>query len=127
MDPTENSKAVANELISISHDQGVDLEGLCTDGYFRVNRRWIFLWRKDELPSSGPVDEPLGTLHYSLQGAISGMPSQLTASAGAFQGVWSEAGTLESVFQAFDLVKAWLIDCKEVDDLPQRCVSRFGI
>jgi hypothetical protein len=34
--------------------------------------------------------------------------------------------TFESITQAFELVKAWLLDGKEVDDLPQRRVRRYG-
>ncbi len=63
MDPIENSRAVARELVSIARDQQVDLEPFGTDGHFLKDQRSIFLWRKDELPCSGPVNEPLGTLH----------------------------------------------------------------
>ena len=69
----------------------------------------------------------LGTLHYNMQGAISVLPRSLKGSAGAFRGAWSEAGTFENMEQAFELVKAWLLDWKEVDDLPGRSVRRYGI
>ena len=62
-----------------------------------------------------------------MQGAISVLPSSLKGSAGAFRGAWSEAGTFEDMEQAFELVKAWLLDWKEVDDLPSRSVRRYGI
>jgi hypothetical protein len=62
-----------------------------------------------------------------MQGAISVLPSCLKESAGAFQGMGSEAGTFEDLEQAFALVKAWLLDNKEVDELPQRSVRRYQI
>ena len=127
MDPIENSRAVAQELISLAREQGVNLEPFCTDGHFHNDQRWIFLWRKDELPYSGTVDEPLGTLHYNMQGTIAVLPSKLKDSASAFQGMWTEAGTFENLGQTVALVKAWLLDGKEVDDLPPRSVRRYGI
>jgi hypothetical protein len=79
------------------------------------------------LPGTGPADEPLGTLHYNMQGAISVLPKTLKGAAHGFQGSWTEAGTFESLEQAFALVKAWLIETKEVDELPTRQVRRYGI
>lgn len=127
MDPIDNSRAVAHELISLALEQGVDLEPLRQDDVFIKDRRWVWFWRKDVLPGTGPADEPMGTLHYNMQGAISVLPSRLKESASAFRGAWSEAGTFEDMGQAFELVKAWLLDGKEVDDLPSRSVRRYGI
>jgi hypothetical protein len=127
MDPLENSRAVAQELVSLAQEQGVDLEPLRKDDMFIKDRRWIWCWRKDSLPGTGPADEPLGTLHYNMQGAISVLPSALKESGSAFQGAWSEAGTFANMEQALELVKAWLLDWKEVDDLPSRSVRRYGI
>jgi hypothetical protein len=127
MDPLDNSRAVAHELISLALEQGVDLEPLRRDDVFVNDRRWVWFWRKDLLPGTGPADEPLGTLHYNMQGTISVLPRSLEGSAGAFRGAWSEAGTFENIDQAFELVRAWLLDWKEVDDLPSRSVRRYGI
>jgi hypothetical protein len=127
MDPVENVRATAQELVSFARQRGADLGLLCTDGHFQDDQRWIFLWRKDELPSSGPADEQAGTLHYNMQGAIAVLPRKLKASATAFHGMWTEAGTFESLEQAFELVKAWLLDRKEVDHLPGRSIRRSGI
>jgi hypothetical protein len=55
------------------------------------------------------------------------LPSNLKESATAFRGAWSETGTFEDLDQAFVVVKAWLLDRKEVDDLPCRCVNRYQI
>ena len=127
MDPVENFRATAQELVSFARQQGTELEPLRKDFTFQKDRRWIDLWRKDSLPGTGPSDEPLGTLHYNMQGTISMLPMRLKRSARAFQGSWSEAGTFENLEQALELVKAWLLDWKEVDDLPSRSVRRYGI
>jgi hypothetical protein len=127
MDPLGSFRATAQELVAYAQRQGVDLESLRNDFTLQRDRRWIDVWRKDSLPGTGPAHEPLGTLHYNMQGAISVLPSSLRGSASAFQGAWSEAGTFENMEEAFELVKAWLLDWKEVDDLPSRSVRRYGI
>ena len=127
MDPLDSFRATAQELVSFAQQQGIDLEPFRKDFTFQKDRRWIDVWRKDSLPGTGPAEEPLGTLHYNMQGTIAVLPSHLKGSAGAFQGMWTEAGTLENIQQAFELVKAWLLDGKEVDDLPQRWVKRSGL
>lgn len=127
MDPLESFRATAQELVVHAQQQGIDLRQFRKDFTFLNDRRWIDVWRKDSLPGTGPAHEPLGTLHYNMQGTISVLPSRLKGSAGAFRGAWSEAGTFEDMEQAFELVKAWLLDWKEVDDLPSRSVRRYGI
>lgn len=127
MNALDSVRTTAQELVSFARRQGVDLDALRTDFTFQQGRRWIDVWRKDSLPGTGSADEPIGTLHYSMQGSITVLPRSLKASADSFQGSWTEAGTFESVEQAFELVRAWLIDGKEVDDLPERCTRRYGI
>lgn len=127
MDPVDNFRSTAQELVSFARQQGIDLEPFRKDFAFEKDHRYIDFWRKDELPGTGPANEPLGTLHYNMQGAISVLPNKLKDSAGAFRGAWTEAGTFESVAQAFAFLKAWLLDHKEVDDLPGRFVRRYGI
>jgi hypothetical protein len=127
MDPAENLRATAQELVSCAQQQGIDLEPFCKECAFENGQRHIFFWRKDELPGTGPANEPLGTLHYNMQGTISVAPSKMKDFTGAFRGQWSEAGTFENLEQAFELLKAWLLDQKEVDDLPNRCVRRYMI
>jgi hypothetical protein len=127
MDILDNSRASAEEVISAGLAQEIDLRPFCTDGFFRKDRRWIYLWRKDELPGTGRPDEPLGTLKYNLQGTITTLPSRFKQSAGAFRGMWSEAGSFDTLEQAFAFVKAWLVDGKQVDDLPERRMRRCGI
>ena len=127
MDPVDNQRATAQEILSIAREREGDMELFCTDGHFEKDQRWIFFWRKDELPYSGPAGEKEGTLHYNMQGPIAVLPSVLKESASVFRGAWTEAGTFDSIEQAFELLKAWLLDRKEVDDLPRRSVRRYGI
>jgi hypothetical protein len=128
MDLIDNERATAQELVAYAHQVGVDLEGFRNDSVFLNGQRWIYLWRKrNELPGSGPAKVPDGTLLYNMQGAISALPTVLKDSASAFRGAWSEAGTFEDLEQAFALLKAWLLDRKEVDDLPGRSVRRYQI
>ena len=128
MDAVDNERKTAEEVVFHARQKGVDLEPFRSDSLFQKGQRWIFLWRKwDALPCTGPGDDQEGTLHYNLQGAISVLPSRLTEAPGAFRGAWSEAGTFEDLDQAFELVKAWLLDCREVDALPGRSVRRCGV
>jgi hypothetical protein len=127
MDPVENPRAVARELVSIAQRQGIDLEPFRSDYGFQNDRRSVWFWRKDESPWSGPANEAIGTLQYNMQGAVDVLPNVLKDSASAFRGAWTEAGTFEDIQQAFELLRAWLIDGKEVDQLPFRRVRRYGI
>jgi hypothetical protein len=128
MDLIKSHRATAKELVTLARQRGIDLEPVLDDIIFQGNRRWVLFWRKqDGPPPGGPADEAEATLHYNMQGAISVLPSNLKASAGAFQGVWCETGTFENLEQAFEFLKAWLIDRKEVDELPSRSVSRWEI
>jgi hypothetical protein len=127
LNPLDSFRATAEELVAHAQRQGIELGQFRNDFTFQKDRRWIDVWRKDSLPGTGPSDEPLGTLHYNMQGAIAVLPRNLKGSSSAFRGAWSEAGTFENIEQAFELVKAWLLDWKEVDDLPSRSVRRYGI
>lgn len=126
MDVLHSFRATAHELVELARQHGTDLESLRTDFTFLNGRRWIDVWRKDAFPGTGPIGEPHGTLHYNLQGKITSLPTVLKESADVFRGSWSEAGTFENLEQALELVKAWLIETKEVDDLPARRIRRYG-
>jgi hypothetical protein len=115
MNDLESQTATAQELVAFAKQQGRDLNSVCHDFAFFNEGRFILLWRKE------------GRVHYNLQGPIDILPERYKASAGAFHGMWTEAGSLADFEQAFELLKAWLIDRKEVDDLPPRYVRREGI
>lgn len=127
MDPIETFRVTAQELVVLAQTQGIDLEPFRNDFVFQKDRRWIDVWRKDSFPGSGPASEPLGTLHYAMQGAIIRLPERLKGSASVFQGCWHETGTFSDLPQALEFLKAWLLERKEVDDLPQRSVRSYGI
>jgi hypothetical protein len=128
MDATENSKMVELELLAFAKKQGTDLSIYCVEGFgFQNDLRFICLWRRDERPGSGSPDEPYGLLRYSMQGDIKDLPIEFIGSVKAFQGAWCEAGSFESIEQAYYLVKAWIIDRAEVDQLPARRRKRYGI
>jgi hypothetical protein len=59
MDPIDNERTTAQELVSYAQEQGFDLESLRNDSVFQKKKRWVFLWRKDESPSSGPANEQI--------------------------------------------------------------------
>ena len=115
MNDLESQKATAQELVAFAKQRGVDLSSTCYDWAFLSQGRFISLWRKED------------RVHYNLQGPIDALPERYKASARAFRGMWHEAGTLLDLEQAFELLKAWLVDIKEVDHLPQRYMRREGI
>ena len=127
MTPADNYRATAEELVLFGRERGIDLEPLQNDFVFKTGRRWIDVWRKDEPPYSGPAGEPTGTLHYSIQGAVGNLPRKLKAPADAFRGVWTEAGVFSNLDQALEFFKAWMLEEREVDDLPDRHVRRYGV
>jgi len=125
MDAIENQRSTALEVVTCGRRHGMDLDPWRNDSMFREGRRWIFLWRKiNALPCTGPADAPEGTLFYNLQGAVGTPPAIVRVSFSRWRGAWSEAGKLESVEAAFRLVKSWIVDGDEVDDLPRRYRSR---
>jgi hypothetical protein len=115
MSDFESMLATARELISLAAQQGIDLDPLFDSGTFLHDGRIIWFRRKG------------GIIHYSLQGKIEVLPREYEASASAFRGMWDEAGTVGDLEEAFEFLKAWLIDRTEIDELPQRYVRREGI
>lgn len=129
MDFESNERDTALEVLTLAKEKGVALEPtLNQEGLFYWDQRWIFLWRKiDGIPATGRPDESEGTLKYNMQGAIKLLPKWLRGTASPCDTTWAEAGRLKNLEAALDLVKAWLLDRKEVDDLPERTILRGGI
>jgi hypothetical protein len=115
MNDLESQLATTRELIDFAKQRGIDLNSACHNWAFLSEGRFISLWRKE------------GKVHYNMQGPIGTLPERYKASASAFHGMWHEAGTLADLEEGFEFLKAWLIDRKEVDYLPQRSVRREGI
>jgi hypothetical protein len=127
MDPLDTFRTTAQELVSFAQQHGINLEPFRTDFSFHKDRRWIDVWRKNSLPGTGPANVEEGTLLYVMQGPISVVPSKMKESASIFRGMWHERGAFENVEQAVELLKAWLLDQKEIDELPHRSVRAYGI
>ena len=115
MNDLESQEATSQELVAFAKQRGIDLGSIWHDFAFFNDGRFILLWRKES------------KVHYNMQGPVRTLPERYKASASAFHGMWTEAGTVTDLEEAFEFLKAWLIDRKEVDDLPQRYVRREGI
>lgn len=115
MNEVESQVATAQELVAFAKQRGVDLSSISYDWSFLNEGRFIILWRKE------------GNVLYNMQGPVKILPERLKASATIFRGIWHETGSLETIEQALDFVKAWLLDRKEIDELPERSVRSYGI
>jgi hypothetical protein len=111
----ESMEVTARELLSLAGQHEFDLAPMYGSGTFLRDARIIWFWRKN------------GIIHYSLQGKVEVLPRAFQASADAFHDMWHEVGILADLQAAFELLKEWLIDKKEVDDLPLRSVKSQGI
>lgn len=111
----QSMQATSQELISLARRQGIDAGSMHNSGTFFQNARIIWFWRRG------------GVIDYSLQGKIDVLPQEYKTSASAFRGTWDEAGSVENIVRALELLNAWLLDRKEVDDLPSRSIRRCGI
>jgi hypothetical protein len=114
-DPVIAHEAAARELVAFAGRLGIDLSPLRQGFLFACGHRWIDLWFEG------------GVVRYSLQGKVAVLPSEFRASAGLFTGWWNETGSLRDIEQAFGFLKAWLLEDREVDDLPLRCMRSGGI
>ena len=114
MNLTESINATATELTSIARAHGHDVGALCTNGVFLRGERCIFCWRTDN------------SVAYNMQGRIQTLPKAFHQATGAL-GQWSESGIVPDIVTALDLLTAWLIEVKEVDQLGTRQPLRRGI
>lgn len=116
MNVVESRIATTQELVSLAQQRRIDLSAISYDDWsFLSEGRFLSLWRKE------------GRIHYMIQGPIKVLPESFRASARAFRGMWHETGSVADLEQALKFLRAWLIDRKEVDDLPQRNVRSEGI
>jgi hypothetical protein len=113
MDFLESRREAAERLQRYAAAQGTDI-GRYRDEHdvFSNRQRWIDFWLED------------ATVGYHLRGEIGKLPSQFATSQSSFRGVWDEAGSINDLPQALELLRSWLIEAKEVDELTGRMIHR---
>jgi hypothetical protein len=113
MDFLESRHEAAEHLQLYAAAQGTDLS-LFRDEHdvFSNRKRWIDFWLEG------------ATVGYHLRGEIGRLPSSFAASQSSFRGVWDEAGSVDDLHQALELLRSWLIDAKEIDKLTSRKIHR---
>lgn len=107
----------AQDLLAFGRGQGVDLGAAWREQGFWTERRFICFLRQ----TWG------GVVTYSLQGFVTTLPADYANSGSAFRGTYSEGGYCDDVPQAFAVLRAWLVEQREADDLPPRTRLRHGI
>lgn len=116
MDFTESMKALAERIVNFASGNGCDLSSFRDDyGVFENQKRRIEFWTKEE------------ALRYHLSGEIEDLPKQFAESQSSFRGFWDESGSIDDLGQAFHLLCSWLLEAKEVDELPHRTIHRCMI
>jgi uncharacterized protein YodC (DUF2158 family) len=117
IDYLESMGATSQALVALGKEQGIELASLCHHSQFLHQERYIIFWRRSKI----------GVVYYSMQGRVEVLPEEFKESANAFHGMWCEAGHLDDIEQAFAFLEAWVLARKEVDELPRRYRSRYGI
>lgn len=113
MDFLESRREAAERLQRYAADRGTDLAQFRDEhDVFSARKRWIDFWLEN------------AAVGYHLRGEIGKLPSQFAASRSSFRGVWDEAGSVRDFPQALELLRSWLIDGKDVDELAGRTVHR---
>src|SRR4051812_29993600 len=111
MDFIDAEKQAADCLVGFALSKGYDIARYRCESLFVTPTRTIDCWLEDD------------GIGYHLWGQIGAVPKGLGSSFG-FDGVWDEAGSVKDLAQAFQLLRSWLINGKEVGQLPQRTISR---
>jgi hypothetical protein len=103
----------AERLQGFAAKQGVDLSPFRDEhDVFSHRQRWIDFWLEDS------------TVGYHLRGKIHKLPELFATSQSSFRGVWDEAGSIADLPHAWGLLRSWLIEGKDVDELTGRMVQR---
>jgi hypothetical protein len=113
MDFLVSRREAAERLLRHAAAHGADLAPF-RDEYdvFSNRQRWIDFWLEGD------------TVGYHLRGEIGKLPAPFATSQSSFRGIWDEAGSLDDLHQAWELLRAWLIDGKEIDELTGRMIHR---
>ncbi len=113
MDYLESRHEAAERLHRYAVTQGIDLAPFRDEhDVFSKQKRWIDFWLEG------------ATLGYHLRGEIAQLPTQFVASQTSFRGVWDEAGSVKDLHQALELLRSWLTEAKEIDELTDRMIHR---
>jgi hypothetical protein len=111
MDFAESVREAAERLALYASAEGCDVALLRNEyNVFKNPKRWIEFWLKDD------------HFCYHLSGEIERLPNQFAQSQSSFRGVWDEVGSINDLHQAFCLLYSWLVEAKEVDELPARTI-----
>ncbi len=105
----------ADELLLFSIEQGLDMSEWAQNGTFGDDSRYIYFWRKDDL------------FHYNMQGKVQDLPREFDDSEDEFSGSYQEVGSVTTIQEAHELLRAWLVKRLEVDGLPSRSIEKQGI
>src|SRR5437870_10448328 len=113
MDILESRRETAEHLQRYAAAQGTDLRSFRDEhDVFSHRKRWIDFWLEG------------AAVGYHLRGEIGKLPTQFATSQSSFRGIWDEAGSIDDLHHALQLLRSWLIDGKEVDDLTSRMIHR---
>jgi hypothetical protein len=113
MDYLESRRETAERLLRYAAAQGVDISSFRDEfDVFSNRRRCIDFWVEGD------------AFGYHLRGEIDKLPTPFAASQTSFRGVWDEAGSIDDLPQALELLRSWLIDGKEIDELTARRTHR---
>src|SRR5688500_2211695 len=101
MKTLDSIQIMAARIVELALKQRADISQLlhAGSGAFQHENRWMMFWVKDD------------SLWYRLSGKISSPPAEIAESHPTFNGIWDESGLLPDLEQAFQLLRAWLIEC----------------
>jgi hypothetical protein len=113
MDFLESRREAAERLLRYAAAQGADLAPFRSEhDVFSNRKRWIDFWLAGN------------EVGYHLRGEVGKLPTQFVGSQSSFRGVWDESGAINDVQQALELLRSWLFDGKEIDELTARMIHR---
>jgi hypothetical protein len=113
MDFLESRREAAERLLSYAASHGNDIARF-RDEYdvFSNRQRWIDFWLEGD------------TVGYHLRGEVGKLPTPFATSQSSFRGIWDEAGSINDISQALELLRSWLVEGKEIDELTGRKIHR---
>ena len=114
---SNNIDQLAGELIELGASKGLALTSNYQASTFWSDdsSRLILFQMHDEM------------IRYQMQGTVKEIPHQLlgVSPEAEANGVFWDSGSVESVDQALELLMAWILEKREVADLPRRVSDRL--